>query len=123
MAVLVLAVGARAMAAEPTANGARLFADNCAACHQASGQGVSGAFPALKGNRFVTGAPNPLASTILNGRGGMPNFKSAMTDAELAAVASYIRSSWGNKAAPIPASTFKTLRTSAVVKGRPVPIH
>jgi mono/diheme cytochrome c family protein len=60
--------------AEPL-DGAALFKQNCAACHQPQGQGVPGAFPALTGNAFVQGDPKAVASVLLNGRGGMPNFR------------------------------------------------
>ncbi len=48
-------------------DGKALFAKNCAACHQASGTGIQGAFPALKGNRLVLGDANPVITTVLKG--------------------------------------------------------
>ena len=89
-----------AAAAQPHP-GEPVFLDNCAACHQPTGKGVPGAFPALDGDPFVTGPPEPVASTVLNGRGGMPAFKSELTDDQIAAVVSYIRGGWSNKAPPV----------------------
>lgn len=83
------------------ATGAALFAENCAACHQPMGQGIPGAFPALAKNVFVKGDPKVVASTVLNGRGGMPSFKTDLSDGEIAAVLTFVRSSWGNTAGPV----------------------
>jgi mono/diheme cytochrome c family protein len=82
-------------------DGKSLFAKNCAACHQASGRGIPGAFPALAGNAFVLGAPSDVASVLLKGRGGMPDFSGSLDDGEIAQVLSYVRASWGNSAAPV----------------------
>lgn len=82
------------MAAE---TGQSLYNDNCAACHQRSGLGIKGAFPTLIGGKMVTGPLPALIPTVLNGRGGMPAFKSDLTDAQMALVLSYIRSSRGQQ--------------------------
>ncbi|WP_075792429.1 c-type cytochrome [Massilia putida] len=82
-------------------DGKSLFAKNCAACHQPSGKGIPGAFPALAGNAFVQGAPADVATVLLKGRGGMPDFSASLDDGEIAQVLSYVRSSWGNGAAPV----------------------
>ncbi|TQK08061.1 cytochrome c [Herbaspirillum sp. SJZ107] len=106
-ALLAAAHGAQAQAPAaapvpvPAADGKALFAKNCAACHQASGKGIPGAFPALAGNGFVQGAPDDVATVLLKGRGGMPDFSGSLDDAEIAQVLSYVRSSWGNSAAPL----------------------
>jgi cytochrome c6 len=100
-ALMVAAPGAQAQAAAPAADGKTLFAKNCAACHQASGKGIPGAFPALAGNAFVQGAPDDVATVLLKGRGGMPDFSGSLDDAEIAQVLSYVRTSWGNSAAPL----------------------
>jgi cytochrome c6 len=88
-------------AAAQDADGKTLFAKNCAACHQASGKGIPGAFPALAGSAFVQGAPDDVATVLLKGRGGMPDFSGSLDDAEIAQVLSYVRTSWGNSAAPL----------------------
>ena len=109
---------------QPGAAGAELFAANCAACHQPNGEGIAGAFPALAGNTFVVGDPRAVALTLLNGRGGMPSFRDDLDDAQLSAVSSFVRASWGNKAPPITAQEFAALRNGAKdVIERPIPAH
>jgi cytochrome c6 len=78
-----------------------LFLGNCSACHQATGVGVPGAFPALAGDKFVLGDREAVAGVVLKGRGGMPAFKADLDDATIAAILTYVRSSWGNKASPV----------------------
>ncbi len=94
----------------PTLNPAQTFTDNCAACHQEDGKGIEGAFPALAGDAFVVGDPAKPISTVLNGRGGMPTFKGELTDEQIAAALTHVRSSWGNAASPITPDMVKTLR-------------
>jgi cytochrome c6 len=98
--------GAQAM------DGKALFTKNCAACHQANGKGIPGAFPALAGNALVQGAPADAATVLLKGRGGMPDFSGSLSDADIAQVLSYARSSWGNKAGVIPDTEVAALRAS-----------
>jgi mono/diheme cytochrome c family protein len=93
--------------------GGKIYADACANCHGEQGQGVRGAYPALAGNRAVTmHVTTNLVQVVLHGgfapatRGnprpfGMPPFAPTLSDADVAAVLSYIRSSWGNRAAPL----------------------
>jgi mono/diheme cytochrome c family protein len=95
---LLSLAGGAASAAE---DGAAVFEANCSACHQPDGKGIPGAFPALAGNAFVTGDPEPSVLVVLNGRGGMPTFKADMNDEQVAAVMTYVRSSWGAKADPV----------------------
>jgi mono/diheme cytochrome c family protein len=78
-----------------------LFNDNCSACHQTSGKGVKGAFPALAGDPFVQGDPAPMLATVLAGRAGMPSFKDDLDNAQLASLLTYVRTSWGNKGKPV----------------------
>ena len=88
----------------------------CVNCHQADGQGVPGVFPPLAGNpRVVEGDGSFVAHTIIHGRQGeitvgdkvfnaiMPPIgtQQGLSDAEIAAVATYVRSSWGNQAPPV----------------------
>ncbi|MBB4844705.1 mono/diheme cytochrome c family protein [Paucibacter oligotrophus] len=102
----------QARPAEPTlrAQGARLYDRHCASCHGDKGQGAPGAYPALAGNRVVTMAtPANLLRVIQRGGFapatagnprpyGMPPFAGVLDDGELAALASYLRSAWGNQA-------------------------
>jgi len=114
LAALLLAAnaGAQAPTPAPAADGKTLFAKNCAACHQANGKGIPGAFPALAGNSFVLGAPPDVAAVLLKGRGGMPDFSGSLDDAGIAAVLSYVRTSWGNNAAPLGEQEIGTQRSA-----------
>ena len=99
LAVAGAALPAFAFAAPPS--GQSLYADNCAACHQASGKGVKGAFPALAGTPLVQGDAKPLLAVVLNGKNEMPGFKDDLGDADLAGLLTYVRASWGNKGKPV----------------------
>jgi cytochrome c oxidase subunit 2 len=78
--------------------GAKVYASNCASCHQPTGKGVPGAFPALEGSKLVLGKQEDQIALLLNGKAGtaMAAFKH-LSDVELAAVATYTRNAWGNK--------------------------
>jgi cytochrome c oxidase subunit 2 len=84
--------------ADLTDRGQKVYAANCVACHQGSGKGVPGAFPALEGSKVVLGNQEELVAMLLNGKPGtaMASFKQ-LSDVELAAVATYTRNAWGNK--------------------------
>ncbi|HYF59430.1 MAG TPA: cytochrome c oxidase subunit II [Burkholderiaceae bacterium] len=79
--------------------GAKVYASNCAACHQASGKGAPPAFPPLEGSKVVLGKQEDQIAILLNGKQGtaMASFKQ-LSDVELAAVATYTRNAWANKA-------------------------
>ncbi len=81
------------------ARGEKVYAANCVACHQASGQGVKGTFPALDGSKLVTGPKQGHIDRVLNGKQGtaMAAFGKQLSDTEIAAVVTYERNSWGNK--------------------------
>ncbi|MDX1431018.1 MAG: cytochrome c [Gammaproteobacteria bacterium] len=87
--------------------GAKVYLENCAMCHQPKGTGVPGAFPKLAGNPVVTAAdPADLVTVIMKGIPGrgsfpaMPGFAERLGNGKVAAVVNYIRTSWGNDAAP-----------------------
>lgn len=107
---LVLAGLASAASSAQAADGRALFLDNCAACHQVTGKGVPGAFPALDGSKVANGPAPAMAAVVLNGRGGMPAFRDELSDADLAAVMTYVRSSWSNKASAVTASLVTPVR-------------
>jgi cytochrome c6 len=100
-----------------TVDGKSLYAANCAACHQATGAGIPGAFPALKGNTFVQGAPSAVIATVLKGRSGMPTFAAALDDEKMAQVLTYIRQSWGNKGNEISPADVKSTRAQSGAEG------
>jgi mono/diheme cytochrome c family protein len=93
--------------------GAKLYENHCAACHGDQGKGIPGAYPPLAGNRAVTmPVTQNLVQVVLHGgfppatRGhprpfGMPPFATTLSDADVAAVITYVRASWGNQAAPV----------------------
>jgi mono/diheme cytochrome c family protein len=94
-------------AAEAMALGAKIYAANCAACHSPVGGGMPPIIPNLAGNDSVTATmPYTVIGAVLSGvspwKGGppMPGFASSLSDEQIAAVANYVRTSWGNKAAP-----------------------
>jgi cytochrome c oxidase subunit II len=94
------------------ARGEKVFAANCAACHQANGKGVPGAFPALDGSKIVNGAAADQITLVLNGKAGtaMPPWKQ-LSDTDIAAVITYTRNSWGNHTGQaIEPATIKTAR-------------
>jgi mono/diheme cytochrome c family protein len=115
-AAVLFALAPRAMAAE---TGQSLYNDNCAACHQRTGVGIKGAFPALTGDKLVAGPLPTLVATVLNGRGGMPAFKSDLTDAQMAMVLTYIRASWGNKASAVTTAQVSQARVKAQAVAKP----
>ena len=79
--------------------GEKVYAANCVACHQASGKGVPGAFPALDGDPVVNGPRAAQINILLNGKNAMPAWKAVLSDTDIAAVITYTRNSWSNKAA------------------------
>lgn len=118
VAFLVLALAGGAAPAKT--DGAQLFAQNCAACHQSTGKGIPGAFPALAGDKVVTGPAAPLASVVLKGRAGMPSFSSDLSDEQIAAILTHVRASWGNKAPPVAASVVAAARKGSAATARSV---
>jgi mono/diheme cytochrome c family protein len=103
--------------------GGKMYAQNCAICHQTGGTGIPGQFPPLAGSEWVLEeGPNRVIKLILNGIQGpitvsgqpfnnaMPPWRDIMTDEQIAAVASYVRSTWGNKAPPVKPEEVKAQR-------------
>jgi len=96
-----------------SAAGSRLYEKHCANCHGDSGEGVSGAYPALAGNRAVLmGDSRNLVQMVLRGGFapatdgnprpfGMPPYQVLLSDGDIAAVLTYIRGAWGNSAAAL----------------------
>jgi cytochrome c oxidase subunit 2 len=85
--------------AEPdlAAKGEKIYAANCVACHQATGKGLAGAFPALDGSKVVNGPADAQIALLLTGKAGtaMPSWKQ-LSDTDIAAVITYTRNAWGN---------------------------
>jgi len=79
------------------AKGATVYEKNCSTCHLPGGEGVPGAFPALKGSSVVKGDIKAQAEIVLNGKNAMPAFAKMLKADELAAVITYTRNALGNK--------------------------
>lgn len=78
--------------------GAEVYGTFCVACHQANGQGVPGAFPALAGSPIATGPVADHINRVMHGKAGtaMAAFGPQLNDVDLAAVITYERNSFGN---------------------------
>jgi mono/diheme cytochrome c family protein len=98
-------------AATPPSPGARLYIQNCVACHQRNGEGVPGVQPSLAGTALTIGDPEPLLAWVMYGvrpetlpkgqyRGVMPQY-AYLSDADLAELMTYVRTSFGNSASAV----------------------
>ncbi len=108
---------------DPKVVGKALFSANCITCHQATGLGVPGQYPPLAGSEVELGdATNHLIAIVLKGLQGpvvvagkpfnnaMQAWEAQYTDQQLASILTYVRSDWGNNAAPITADMVKEIR-------------
>jgi mono/diheme cytochrome c family protein len=112
-------------------DGAKIYSTLCASCHQAQGTGVHGMFPPLAESEWVTGDEARLIRVILHGltgeiqvkgetyNGTMAPFGGALKDAEVAAVATYIRRNWGNKAPAVTTATVARERRATASRNKP----
>ncbi|CAM1638957.1 Cytochrome c-like domain [Bartonella choladocola] len=103
--------------------GARLYMDNCNACHFVNGKGAKGVFPELDGAKIVNAKDaSGLLRVIVNGSRmpstekrpadlAMPGFGWRMNDDEVAALATFLRSSWTNDAPAVTAADVAKVRT------------
>ncbi len=106
--------------------GAAIYADECAACHASTGTGLEGMFPSLKGSPSVQSVdPASLLRVVLRGARSaatdaaptapaMPSFGWLLTDDQVAAVITYVRNAWGNKAAAVDAGTVNKTRHALI---------
>jgi cytochrome c oxidase subunit 2 len=87
---------------ELKAEGEKVYTANCVACHQANGKGLPGTFPPLEGSKLANGPKADHINIVMNGKNGtaMAAFKH-LSDVQIAAVVTYERNSWGNKAGDI----------------------
>ena len=111
--------------------GAAVYAQSCAGCHGAAGQGTPGVFPPLAGSEWVNGRDTTVAAIVLNGitgsltvkgstyNGAMPTFKAQLSADQIAAVLTYVRSQWGNGRPAIRPDVVAKVREET--KGRPGP--
>jgi len=79
--------------------GESVYAEQCATCHQADGQGLAPAFPALAGSQVATGPLEAHIRVVLEGRDGtaMQAFAELLTPADIAAALTYTRNAFGNQ--------------------------
>ncbi|MEE9331794.1 MAG: cytochrome c [Methylophilaceae bacterium] len=120
-----------APSAVPAIDGGQVFQTKCAACHQVNGAGVPSVFPPLAESEWVTGNAERLSAILLHGvvdtltvkdvayNGLMPPFAAVLSDAEIAAVLTHIRSQWGNSAEAIDEATVKKVREATKDKTEP----
>ena len=103
-------------------NGKSLFDTNCSTCHGGNGQGQPGVFPPFVHNPDVNAKdPTAVIKIVLHGlnvpktimgkqySGGMPAW-SQLSDGDIAAILTYIRSSWGNNAPAVTAAQVAAAR-------------
>lgn len=83
--------------------GEKIYLGNCAACHQPTGTGIPPNFPSLVGSAVVQGPAEAVAKQVIKGKNLMPPL-GHLSDADVAAVATYVRNSWGNAAGEVQAA-------------------
>jgi len=120
-----------AAAKEQLPDGKQVFSTTCAACHQATGEGVPGVYPPLAGSEWVTGDEAKVVRILLHGVTGpievagetfnsmMPPWGATLKDADIAAVLTYARSTWGNKGTPITAAKVAAIRAATASRTTP----
>lgn len=103
-------------------NGKKVFIDNCIACHDINGEGISSMIPAFKNNGTIQGlSSESMTHILLNGSKGaitrfnptgaaMPAFAWKLTDTQIADVLTYIRNEWGNAAQAVSPREVKEMR-------------
>jgi mono/diheme cytochrome c family protein len=104
--------------------GGKIYAQQCAQCHQDNGEGRAPAWPPLRGNvSVVASSPVNTIRMVLTGGfapatpgnpqpHGMPPFGQALNDQDIAAVVSYVRNSWGNQAGGVSMNDVRLARES-----------
>jgi mono/diheme cytochrome c family protein len=108
----------------PAQIGAKVYGQNCASCHQASGAGQPGMYPPLAGSEWVLGSKQRLAAILLKGLQGpltvsggsygaqvMPAWETSIPPDKLAALLTYLRASWGNTAGPVTEDEITAAKT------------
>jgi mono/diheme cytochrome c family protein len=124
------AAAAVAAPAGPTDPGEQVFTTVCAACHQANAKGLPGAFPPLAGSDWVNGDPETPIRVALNGLSGPikvsgADFNSMMPpppgldDEKIAAVLTYVRANFDNKASAITKEQVAAVRAGLAGKTTP----
>lgn len=116
---------------DPIKHGKKVYTQNCALCHQATGLGQPGQYPPLTGSEWVTGPQNRLISILLHGangpltvagqtfNGAMPPQKDTLKDEDIAHVLTYIRQEWGNKASAVSTEAVAEMRKENAARTKP----
>lgn len=112
-------------------SGQQVYGRTCVTCHQATGQGQPGAFPPLVNSPFVSGDKDRLIRLVLNGitgpievngrrfNGVMPGWKSQLNDAEIAAVLTYVRATFGGGADSVRTEEVREQRAATASRATP----
>ncbi|MGB7480879.1 MAG: cytochrome c [Burkholderiaceae bacterium] len=112
-------------------DGAQIYAAQCIACHQATGAGLPGVFPPLAKSEWVNGKEELVAKILLHGitgsltvagatyNGAMPAFGEKLSDAEIAAVLTHVRSNFGNSAGKVDEAVVKAARAARAAQKTP----
>jgi mono/diheme cytochrome c family protein len=115
---------------DPMARGVIVYASTCQLCHQPSGMGTPGQFPPLAGSDWVLAKePDRVIRIVLDGLTGpvtvkgeswnntMVPWRGTLSDRQIADVLTYVRNSWGNKAAPVNPAKVKAIRDETAGRG------
>lgn len=124
-----LSGGAAKRGAVKELNGAMLYTNNCQSCHQIDGEGLKGAFPALKGSKIVLdNDPELMVDIIMNGYsareregfGAMPavGTNNRLKPEEVAAIMNHEKTSWGNNARKVSPEQVKKLMEQVKIKAK-----
>lgn len=125
------AATATAASAAKLPDGKVVYATTCAACHQATAEGVPGVYPPLAGSEWVNGDEAKVVRILLHGvtgpievagetfNGMMPPWGGTLKDDDIAAVLTYVRSTWGNKGTPITAAKVASIRAATTSRTTP----
>lgn len=117
---------ARADVTQQHSQGRRVYMAQCASCHGDQGKGKLPHYPPLANNQSITmtSAVNPIRMALNGGYPpgtrrnpmpyGMPPFAHSMSDRDVAAVVTYIRTAWGNRGAPVTVREVNELRAATV---------
>jgi mono/diheme cytochrome c family protein len=115
------------------ARGQSVYTTVCAPCHQPTGLGTPGQYPPLAGSEWAQGPANRVIRIPLHGLSGpiqvngqeinasMPNIAVSLnlSDEDLAAILTYVRQAWGNKAPPITPAEVKSVRAETSSRTSP----
>jgi mono/diheme cytochrome c family protein len=116
--------------AGPTDPGEQTYQTVCAACHQATGQGLPGAFPPLAGSEWVNGDPETMIRIVIAGLSGPITVKGqaftslmppppGLDDEKIAAVLTYVRSHFDNKASKVDKAQVAAVRSAIASRNKP----